>query len=443
MYTLRIGTLFAALAATVVHGELYFNVPPGWDKLAIKEALHVHGYEGYNPDSKPNADGLYVASHAGDKTGPHTIMLNEMKEPLPDMLKRQANQPQQPARPPMPLHIYPSSSNIAPASAANLHAPPPPPPGNPVAVPLAEAHGLQPQRQLPNVVPPQQGKGTGAMVSIPPNNNLHPMPPSPTQVANVQQPMPPPLQPPQQQQQPQLPNGVPVSKPELVITQTSSPQLVSKPEVPAAAPVVQMTDVHPSKEELASIKEGTTVVVEEEEEEEDDDEETDVSDHALSTATTTLSPTPSKDEPAKPLMLAKAGMSALKPEEMDKFSFPTDQPVVGMNGAGKKVDVKDSSEGFKGSMPGGKPSSANGKPSGGSAAAPKATNAKSGNKESSSSAQEHGSDKPAANASSGASEAKTEGGDKESAANSNMGSARSVIAAVGVAFAVVISIGIF
>ncbi|KAJ1942443.1 hypothetical protein GGF37_003114, partial [Kickxella alabastrina] len=61
MQTVKISTLLLIAGATV-SAEVFFNVPIGLDRNAVKAAFLEHGIKGFNPAAQPNSSGLITAN---------------------------------------------------------------------------------------------------------------------------------------------------------------------------------------------------------------------------------------------------------------------------------------------------------------------------------------------------------------------------------------------
>ncbi|KAJ2726672.1 hypothetical protein GGI07_000395 [Coemansia sp. Benny D115] len=109
MHSINISALLL-IASTAASAEMFFNVPIGLDRNAVKAAFLEHGIQGFDPAAKPNNNGLYPVGGA-----------NKAMQDAP---------------------VLPNADQRTQVSAhPNAGALQGPPPGKPVSVPLVPAHG--------------------------------------------------------------------------------------------------------------------------------------------------------------------------------------------------------------------------------------------------------------------------------------------------------------
>ncbi|KAJ1872603.1 hypothetical protein LPJ55_002990 [Coemansia sp. RSA 990] len=350
MHTIHFAYLLVASAAA----EMYFNVPAGVDRNAVQAAFLDHGIQGYNPAAQPNPNGLYPASFNSAQR-PHT----QQQQPPP--------MPQQPE--PQPQHMPPLPA--APPQQPAMLRGPAVPANKPVAVPLAPAHGpggvgvqsmanaeSKGQREVSAVnddgsdddsddkLQTAHGKVTQAATSSAAPAAQTPVGPemavksaSTSVAANLP--------------------AMAVVPPRNILTSTVvamstvtgvAPAATSKVAALAAAPAAPIAPIAPAAPAAAK----DVIIADEEEIIEEEEIEDDASDYAsdnplapklippMVTSTIIASETtPVVKE--KPLMLAKAGVTAFKPADLDKFSFPTSEAAVNLAGPAAAAAASSSS----------------------------------------------------------------------------------------------------
>ncbi|KAJ2628387.1 hypothetical protein H4R22_003915, partial [Coemansia sp. RSA 1290] len=332
MHTIHFAYLLVASAAA----EMYFNVPAGVDRNAVQAAFLDHGIQGYNPAAQPNTNGLYPASFNSAQR-PHT----QQQQPPP--------MPQQPE--PQPQHMPPQPA--APPQQPAMLRGPAVPANKPVAVPLAPAHGpggvgvqsmanaeSKGQREVSAVnddgsdddsddkLQTAHGKVTQAATSSAAPAAQTPVGPEmavKSASASVAANLP----------------AMAVVPPRNILTSTVvamstvtgvAPAATSKVAALAAAPAAPIAPIAPAAPAAAK----DVIIADEEEIIEEEEIEDDASDYASDNplAPKLIPPMPtstivaSETTPVvkeKPLMLAKAGVTAFKPADLDKFSFPTSE----------------------------------------------------------------------------------------------------------------------
>ncbi|KAJ2640206.1 hypothetical protein GGF44_002603 [Coemansia sp. RSA 1694] len=151
MHSLNIS---AFVLATTVAGRTFINVPVGLDKGTVNDVLSSHGIPGFDPNGRPNADGLYTTNNNNNNNNinnvdSHRHMLENHIEQDQPMMLRPAPPPVEPfAIAPFiydePAPLRPASFPLPPSAAAPAAHSDSPPPGHPVAVPLAPARELRP-----------------------------------------------------------------------------------------------------------------------------------------------------------------------------------------------------------------------------------------------------------------------------------------------------------
>ncbi|KAJ1864866.1 hypothetical protein LPJ78_003063 [Coemansia sp. RSA 989] len=341
-------------SASQFTAEMYFNVPAGVDRNAVQAAFLDHGIQGYNPAAQPNPNGLYPASFNSAQR-PHT----QQQQPPP--------MPQQPE--PQPQHMPPQPA--APPQQPAMLRGPAVPANKPVAVPLAPAHGpggvgvqsmanaeSKGQREVSAVnddgsdddsddkLQTAHGKVTQAATSSAAPAAQTPVGPemavksaSTSVAANLP--------------------AMAVVPPRNILTSTVvamstvtgvAPAATSKVAALAAAPAAPIAPIAPAAPAAAK----DVIIADEEEIIEEEEIEDDASDYAsdnplapklippMVTSTIIASETtPVVKE--KPLMLAKAGVTAFKPADLDKFSFPTSEAAVNLAGPAAAAAASSSS----------------------------------------------------------------------------------------------------
>ncbi|KAJ2439502.1 hypothetical protein GGF42_007928, partial [Coemansia sp. RSA 2424] len=419
-------SISAFVLATTVAGRTFINVPVGLDKGTVNDVLSSHGIPGFDPNGRPNADGLYTTNNNNNNNinnvDSRHMLENHIEQDQPMMFH--------PAPPPVepftiapfiydePAPLRPASFPLPPSAAAAPAAhSDSPPPGHPVAVPLAPARELRPGLLVeppvvardPSVQSPQALRPNPPIMPPtlpqalppppPPSTPVHPavaaeiLPPvnnapatttaaaaaaaiKPASTAIVHD------------------NGVLVSTMLVMVTAPRPPvSPLAQPTAAAAVGKAGAAEAAPSENVAA-------------EEDESEDESTSSAAQAAAappiiaapaavpppppqvaatvvgsatiaaaatttpaaTTTTSLSVASSSSNSKrtgpvrlKPLMFAKANVSAFKPEDIDQFTFPSAELSVNMAGLGGGKDNGGSigsahavaAAGFEGSMPSG------------------------------------------------------------------------------------------
>ncbi|KAJ2827984.1 hypothetical protein GGI24_002514 [Coemansia furcata] len=406
MHSVNISALFLATTAVAAAGRTFFSVPFGLDKGAVSNAFSSRGIQGFDPSARPNADGLYTANsndnehHASEehmdkveRMEPHEYRMDTIVE-MPMMpyhpLQHEELEQQRPIMfhpavaaldtfadaPPFPQSAPRVASIIAPQNIAAMSGPPP---GRPVAIPLAPAHEPRPGLL---VAPP---------VIVNPNAQMQPQALIPN-LPTIPMQQPPPLVMPTQPAvaaaailAPQIPiqavsavaaaettviqsNAILTST---VIVMATAPRPLSqstavgksgdmggnaeedefedeagnvaaKPAAIASTPQQQQQQQQAAQSQLSSISIAATP--------------TEPSAHSISQGSASMPESkPTGPVKLKPLMFAKANMSVFKPEDLDKFTFPSAELSVNMAGLGRdssaNIPHSAAATGFEGSMP--------------------------------------------------------------------------------------------
>ncbi|KAJ2455078.1 hypothetical protein EV183_001007 [Coemansia sp. RSA 2336] len=328
MHTIHLAYLLVASAAA----EMYFNVPAGVDRSAVQAAFLDHGIQGYNPTAQPNPNGLYPASSNGGPQRP---------QQQPSMPQPQHMPPQPAAPPQQPAMLQ------GPAMPAN----------KPVAVPLAPAHGPGGVgvQSVANAVPKGQREASAANDDDSDDDDDKPQ----AAHSKVTQAAAPATQTPAGPEMAAKsasvsaaasPSVVAAVPPRNVLTSTvvamSTVTGVAPAATAKAAPLASAAPVAPAAPAAAQVAPAAAkgaIIADEEEVIEEEEIEDDASDYIsdnlatgklippmVSSTTVASETTPVVKE--KPLMLAKAGVTAFKPADLDKFSFPTSEAAVNLAG---------------------------------------------------------------------------------------------------------------
>ncbi|KAJ2830621.1 hypothetical protein IWW50_000160 [Coemansia erecta] len=339
MHTIQLTSLVVA-AASVVAGEMYFNVPAGVDQGAVKEAFMERGIQGYNPVARVNAEGLIPAMNTAGR--PQSAMMEgtapqqqQPQGPLPQQQPQRPQQQQQPQAPPQKPQQQPQAlPQQQPQQPQQMQQQQQL--GKPAAIPLAAAHG-----------PGGVGLQSAADAEFKPEAN---------------------------DIKPEIkPEVKPEIKPEIKASSTELKQLAApqtaineQPHnavVSTVVAVTTVTGVAPLAKTNAAAPARVTAEDEEEvveeEEFEDDDDASDASTTAAAGAATSkpaamtqpaimtqpagmpqpaiapvsrVAETVSHEADEKPLVLAKAAATAFKPADLDKFTFPSSEATVNLAG---------------------------------------------------------------------------------------------------------------
>ncbi|KAJ2689674.1 hypothetical protein IWW39_001266 [Coemansia spiralis] len=413
MHSINISALFLATTAAAAAGRTFFNVPVGLDKSAVNEAFSSHGIQGFDPNAQPNANGLYTANNL--YTAAHNnIEILEKVEPQQNQIESLEEQPMMlhPIAaietlvdvPPFPQSAPRPASIIVPPHVAAMSGPPP---GRPVAVPLAPAR--EPRPGLLVAPPVVVTTNVQAIRPNPPTAPLQPPPPPPrmigAQPAATVAAAPPPLMP-APAANAAKPAESPAAKNNGVLTST----VLVMATVPRPQPQSATLSAASAAQPMAAGKSGAMADNDEGDESEDESsnapaaatakptllssppqqttpppqpqqpqqqqpavqsqsqsQSPESSESLASTLTAQSSsaaspesassaePKPSGPVKLKPLMFAKANMSVFKPEDLDKFTFPSAELSVNMAGLGREssanVAHSKAATGFEGSMP--------------------------------------------------------------------------------------------
>ncbi|KAJ2079076.1 hypothetical protein H4R24_004029 [Coemansia sp. RSA 988] len=346
MHTIQIAAA-AILAATTVLADTIFNVPVGSDRNAARAAFLEHDIQGYNPVAHHNANGLYPSANDMSNQHPNAIMQNT--QPAVNVLK-QAPQPSKPATDPL-AHARGPKPGFAPAvedsaededekapavqQLATNVSPAPVPAAAPIAAALPAASPLAPAaltnsiQQVPGVAGLAAAIAPGAVV---------------VQQAGLTA-------------KPQAAGGVLTSRVVALSTVAGPPaagQLMAATTMPNRGPMKAVFTTVTAPAAFDDEEEN----IEEEEIEDDANDSVPVaatafdavaSGPAISSASIASNGATVAQEPLsfvqmstisleplaeqKPLMFAnKASMTAFKPDDLDKFIFPSAEASVNMAG---------------------------------------------------------------------------------------------------------------
>ncbi|KAJ2811830.1 hypothetical protein H4S07_001808 [Coemansia furcata] len=402
MHSVNISALFLATTAVAAAGRTFFSVPFGLDKGAVSNAFSSRGIQGFDPSARPNADGLYTANnidnehHASEehmdkveRMEPQHYRMDTIVE-MPMMpyhpLQHEELEQQQPIMfhpavaaldtfadaPPFPQSAPRVASIIAPQNIAAMSDPPP---GRPVAIPLAQAHEPRPGLLVapPVIVNPNAQIQPQALIPNPPTIPMQQPPPlmMPTQPTIAAAAIP----------TPQIPASA-VSA--AAVAETA---IIQSNAILTSTVIVMATAPRPLAQSTAVGKSGDMGGSAEEDEFEDEasnvaakpaaitstpqqQQQVAQSQLSASIAATPTEPSarsisqgsasmpeskPTGPVKLKPLMFAKANMSVFKPEDLDKFTFPSAELSVNMAGLGREssanIPHSAAATGFEGSMP--------------------------------------------------------------------------------------------
>ncbi|KAJ2739887.1 hypothetical protein H4R23_000127 [Coemansia sp. Cherry 401B] len=304
--------LIAMAAASAAAGEMYFNVPAGVDRSAVQAAFLDRGIQGYDPVARPNANGLYPA--AGAKSQPAIVQNG------PQQLAQPPQQPPQqaaqlgPQQPPQQMLQQAPQQQQPQAPRQQPQAPQPPSPGKPVSVPLAPARGpggvgLQSVESSEAKPAATSAVPVAAMVAAPPHNVLTSTVVAMSTVTGVV----PATKP--------VPGRAVVAEEEEVVEEeeieddddASDADSPSDGPAPRLVPPTSSTTTMPAAVVAAPTEAAVASAA-----------------TAATGAAATGAAQPLSRE--KPLMLAKAGVTAFKPADLDKFTFPSSEAAVNMAG---------------------------------------------------------------------------------------------------------------
>ncbi|KAJ2448583.1 hypothetical protein GGF42_005061, partial [Coemansia sp. RSA 2424] len=152
-------SISAFVLATTVAGRTFINVPVGLDKGTVNDVLSSHGISGFDPNGRPNADGLYTTNNNNNNNNNNNVNnVDSHRHMLENHIEQDQPMMFHPVPPPVepfaiapfiydePAPLRPASFPLPPSAAAApaAHSDSPPPPGHPVAVPLAPARELRP-----------------------------------------------------------------------------------------------------------------------------------------------------------------------------------------------------------------------------------------------------------------------------------------------------------
>ncbi|KAJ2894698.1 hypothetical protein IWW38_002493, partial [Coemansia aciculifera] len=320
MHTLSISALILASTAA---GRTFFNVPVGLDKSAVNDAFSSRGIQGFDPNSRPNADGLYMANSNSNS--------NVNRVDSSSVINNNSNNNND--------HYYIPEKHMEHDQLMELHSVPevepftiapyirddpmpnngPTPPGHPIAVPLAPAREYRPGL----LVEPPVARNPSAQDP----QALRPNPPQfpPQQMPQAQRPAPPPPPPsfqPLSQAAPMHPAAIP--PPQLPTpAATAAPTIVVHDNgVLTSTMLVMVTTSGPPMSPMSPLPQ-PTVDAFDNIAEEDNFEDSSASVKVATVAVLASQSTHKGPVKLEPLMFAKAKMTAFKPEDIDQFTFPS------------------------------------------------------------------------------------------------------------------------